>query len=227
MTTFSKKSLFVLLAFSGILFLSQQAQAAPIPPAPTHDTSQWQDISDITWSTDLTTWGNEDLTVGQTVYFKFDMHKDYEGRHYADLLKAWIDWDQDNQFEESESLFFSHIVWNNPVTNTGAGTDVDEYHELISAGFTLTDLNIGDIDILVRVTCSESLLQAAGINREWSYQWGVGPATYESYFQPYGNLWQGEVESRTLTVNAVPEPKTMLLLGAGLIGLAGAVRRKQ
>ena len=43
-------------------------------------------------------WGHDDLyvSVGETVKFKFNMHSENVGNHYANILKGWIDWNTDN-----------------------------------------------------------------------------------------------------------------------------------
>lgn len=42
----------------------------------------------------------------------------------------------------------------------------------------------------------------------------------------FSNSWLGEIEVDNLNVTPVPEPATLLLLGSGLIGLAGIGRRR-
>ncbi|MFP5390701.1 MAG: PEP-CTERM sorting domain-containing protein [Gammaproteobacteria bacterium] len=76
-----------------------------------------------------------------------------------------------------------------------------------------------------------------GIRRDVSYEYGrsitvvdVG-AYYANVFFPYsgepgefGGRW---VDQTVATVTAVPEPHTYMMLGAGLLALAGAARRRK
>jgi hypothetical protein len=197
------------------------------PTLPQHTDPRWQDLASVKWSVDGgNTWGNNTLTVGQTVSFQFIMHKDYEGTHYADLLKAWIDWDNDG-FEATESIIFeTHVVWPSYHANQFPGVNVDEFYTYTtSSGITLTNAHLGDHWLLARVTCSESLLSGY-YNPNWAYQWTAG-LDYDAMFTPGRSLYQGEAELYKLTVNPVPEPTTMLLFGTGLVGLAAIGRRKE
>jgi len=82
-----------------------------------HATTEWQelgyqtgygenvdDLGDygVSWrtsgdgGTSWSDWGHDDLYVGQTAQFSFNMHSENVGNHYANILKGWIDWDTDN-----------------------------------------------------------------------------------------------------------------------------------
>ncbi|MDR2189227.1 MAG: PEP-CTERM sorting domain-containing protein [Azonexus sp.] len=216
------KSLTIALLGSCSLLFAQQTLAAP-----THSNPQWQSVSDISWSTDGINWGNNDVHVGDTIYFKFDLFKETQGSHYGNLLKAWIDWNQDGTFTQDESSFFYEIV---NVTNPAldyTNTPVNSTHSFITSGFTLIDE--GSFDMLVRATCTESALDSdpAYSDEEWGYQWSVGFDQYDTLFKPDGHLHQGNLMTSTLNVLAVPEPETyaMMLLGLGMI--AAVVRRRR
>jgi len=61
--------------------------------------------------------------------------------------------------------------------------------------------------------------------------WSSGNSGTYSFASPvttlkFSNSWLGEIEVDNLNVTPVPEPATMLLLGSGLIGLAGIGRKK-
>ncbi|MFZ0707968.1 MAG: PEP-CTERM sorting domain-containing protein [Candidatus Korobacteraceae bacterium] len=61
---------------------------------------------------------------------------------------------------------------------------------------------------------------------QWGWATGTGGdgAAYQSYFGQNGPL--GADQAFTLIGTEVPEPGTLVLLGTGVLGLAGAIRRK-
>ena len=228
----------------------------------THDNRQWQELSSesswgsgVLWSTDSgSTWGNDNLYVGDTVTFQFLMHKDDSSRsHYADHLKAWVDWGQDGSYDDPADVI---IFKEEPVSSTSFFTYETE-------SFTITDSHVGHLFLRARVTCSESLLQeyfktayedSANPNKktigghlkrtkDWRYwhndvqeDWHKSSGedwwkSYEDMFAATGNYYQGEVEEWKIGVlnrpgNVIPEPGTMVLFGFGLLGIAKIGRRK-
>ncbi len=207
----------------------------------THQTQAWQQLATYDgeneidqlgtfWSTDGgTTWGRQELFVGQSVQFKFNVHKNNVGTHYADFLKAWLDLNQDGQFDEADSIAYSERPlliteegnigsWNKPnVANFSVLTDA----------ILLTEEFIGELALRVRVVCSESLV--ASVGGSWGDQWNPAyQSQYESIFKPTGDYHQGEVEEWILKVSEVPESSALILMGLVLFGLgAGAARRQK
>lgn len=200
---------------------------------PEHETTKWQDISSITWSTDGTNWGNSALVVGQSVEFKVAMHKTNIGNHYGDFVKVWIDWDHSETFDNntSEVLLADYKVANATAQPQKATERLDGgTYDFFSGPIAVTNLMIGTYDLLARVTCSESLLASAGLGGNWNNQWNYAytkddNAWYKNNFSSTLKYHQGQAGLTTLTVNGVPEPGTLALLVVAMVGMG--LRRKQ
>lgn len=223
------KSLRKLLAV-GLVTVAGQSWATP--SLPQNDNPTWQDISSIQWSTDSgASWGNSALVAGQSVEFKITMHKYEDGNHYADLVKAWIDLNGDQNFQASETLLFGAHVVNATQKAWRPDSVVNQYFDFISGPVTLTDTMVGDHFLLARVTCSDSLLSTAlGSSYSWNNQWSAlytsgNNAGYGNLFSPTAHYGQGESELVKLTVNGVPEPGTLALFATAMVGVG--LRRKQ
>ena len=227
-----------------LLMSIQQLHAAPIVPPSTNLT--WQKITSVKWSTDKVTWGNAAVEVGDTVYFQFQITKDWTGEHYKDLLKAWIDKDKNNSLDQAEYIFFdTHTVNANTYspelgkTLDGNTRGIDLNPDQVVTFTTTSGITFGSegtFDMLVRATCSADVYRekegtiTAGT---WLGQWGKDNNYYNENFSPTDTRYsQGDAKLYKIEVKqgpppVVPEPSTVLLLISGLIGIAGIARRKK
>lgn len=204
-----------------------------------HETPVWQELATYAggvktdsfgtfWSVDGgATWGRDELFVGQSVQFKFNVHKQNVGTHYADFLKAWLDLDQDGQFDAIDTIAYLE----RPLTLTETGNigswktpKVPDF-SVVTGAILLTSEHVGELMLRARVVCSESLVHSVG--GSWDDQWRPAyKSQYATIFNPTGNYHQGEVEEWVLKVSEVPESSALILMGLILMGLRASTKRK-
>ncbi|MFH2058886.1 MAG: PEP-CTERM sorting domain-containing protein [Pseudomonadota bacterium] len=208
------------LLFQGNAFASMISDGAGLGyDQASHSTARWQRLGEssavddgVTWSANGGIFGNESLSVGDTVTFKFSFWHQGWGLHNYDQLKVWFDTDVSDQFTGSTVYAFQHFknaeAWgSNPTGDALAYAEANyayySYEQI--ENFIITEDMLGGLFLRARVHCNHE-------------PWDT--------IKPTGGISQGEVEDYSIAVNPIPEPATMSLFGLGLLGLAGVSRRK-
>ncbi|HLV29994.1 MAG TPA: PEP-CTERM sorting domain-containing protein [Chitinispirillaceae bacterium] len=216
--------------------------------------TSWGTTDGISWSINGGDWVNDifELNVGDEIQFQFDMYKPLWGTHSYDAIRVWVD-DGDGfqtikTYNDIEALTMDS-TWH---FNKGSHSDINksyyiDYDEFLEKPSNLKDYywnryyadqhkffysdaieltKEGEFELIARVLCSSDIAASNGTNPTHfpteDYNWSnlthndrVGTPSWS----------QGEIENYSFTVNNVPEPAMLSLLGISLLGL-GLLRRK-
>jgi hypothetical protein len=178
------------------------------------------DASDdgVSWSVNGGAYGHSALIPGQTVKFKFDVYRSPYGGHTYDQLVAWVDWNDNKNWEPGEQIIA--LQWFKSATGDG-------FPELTkdAAGWAQYLLYLDDPSWSTQVEKSfesDAIIVPTNFISSWLRArvncWDVPFGT----MTPYGELYQGETEDYLLQV---PEPSSVILLCFGLLCIA-FMRRK-
>ncbi len=197
-----------------------------------------QDDTDdgVVWSTDGgTTWGHDEVRVGQTVIFKFTMTRAGYGNHEYDQLKAWIDWDGDYSWDYSagseEEIIAVQWFKDEDVDGVRHGFDSAESTQIDDTEYwNYVNSHAGDVpnpdaDLVREYTVTLIIPEDALIGETWLRARVSCDHTSFADTTPYNNLYQGETEDYLLKIVAVPVPSAILLVGTGLLGVRRMRRR--
>lgn len=184
-----------------------------------------------------------EFDIDQKVYFKVDIWKEFQGTHYSDVAKVWIDGAEEAKGEWLLSAN-GNKKWGSSYYdgNVFDGTQSTGKPELLGSmmfDYTFTDAKV--YELVARTMCSDDLRKLVpndGTSFTASYvkdsdQWGsktvYKPSTADwnafTATNP-GTTFQGEIETYTFKVRNVPEPTTLSLLGVSLLGMLFFRRKK-
>ncbi len=228
-----------------------------------HSTTKWQSIGKETikdgantnsdngvfYSLDNgTSWANltdvTEFAVGQSVDFRVDIWKEFQGTHYSDVAKVWIDGTEEVKGEWLLSENGNYVKKNgtkyryydgNVVNSSKADQTAGKPELLGSMKFDFTFSEARTYELVARTMCSDDLRQLVDDSKPVNVTFvneSDKVATEKRFYIPTAADWkaftatsplstlQGEIEKYTFKVKDVPEPTMLSLIGFGLLSLA-------
>jgi len=234
-----------------------------------HQTTKWQSIGKETikdgantnsdngvfYSLDKgTTWANltdiTEFTVGQSVDFRVDIWKEFQGTHYSDVAKVWIDGTVEASKEWLVANNGNYVLANywqkynyydGNVASIFLSQTEGKPEKLGSLVFDYTFTEARTYELVARTMCSDDLAKLVlndGTSKTIDYVSESGNVYKKQMSIPTAADWkaftstnplttlQGEIEKYSFNVKNVPEPTMLSLFGFGLLSLAFFRRKK-
>jgi hypothetical protein len=181
-------------------------------------------------------YGQPELTLGQTVEFKFDVTRSQKGTHKFDQLSAWIDWNGQDGFHNrkmdhptksgGERLLTEKWYKDRDINDNKTGAYTTNINTDLS---TARKTKYNHVDTFRSYTVTTTIPMDALVGKTWLRARIVCENSLTTHASNMNLLAtgyhdQGEVEDYQLTINArpatpVPEPTTLFVFGTALIGL--------
>jgi len=180
-------------------------------------------------------WGRGELAQGDVVEFQFKVKRSNEGNHQFDQLKAWIDWNGNGTFDESENIIdekwykvADSFAAGNTTGNQLGGYNNDPlvrgnngWNSIRNSDITISKITTAGIQIPFNNVVSDTWMRARIICENSLV------ANNDYTLSSIGYYHQGEVEDYKLKISQVPEPTTLLVFGSALFGLVLSRKKTQ